>query len=74
MGLMQKTERLPLVRSGKLIEIRGIRQESVSPPVFSILVNKSAFLPDDYLENVKNILRGELGLTGVPIRIKVKRS
>ncbi len=73
LNLMQKTERLPLVRSGKLIEIRGLRQETVAPQTFSILVNRTAFLPDDYIENVKNILRDELGLLGVPIRIRVKR-
>jgi len=74
LNLMQKTERLPLVRSGKLIEIRGMKQEGIAPPIFSILVNKSAFLPDDYIESVKNVLREELDLLGVPIRIKIKRA
>ncbi|MBU4376302.1 MAG: ribosome biogenesis GTPase Der [Candidatus Omnitrophica bacterium] len=73
LNIMQKTERLPLIRSGKLIEIRKLAQESILPQTFSILVNKTAFLPDDYIENVKNILREELGLLGVPIRIKIKR-
>lgn len=70
--LMQNTPRLPLVRAGKMIQIRGIRQEGVAPPVFSIAVNKSGFIPDEYLENVKNILRDELGVIGAPIRVKVK--
>ena len=71
--LMQKTERLPLVRSGNLIQIRGIKQEGTAPPVFSLFVKKSGFLPDDYVENVKNILREELGLVGAPLRLKIKR-
>ncbi|MDP3789129.1 MAG: ribosome biogenesis GTPase Der [Candidatus Omnitrophota bacterium] len=71
--LMQKTERLPLVRAGRMIQIRSIKQEGTAPPVFGIFVNKSAFLPDDYIESVKNILREELALIGVPIRIKVRR-
>lgn len=74
LNLMQKTERLPLVRSGKMIQISSIKQEGVAPPVFSIFVNKSAFLPNEYIESVKNILREELGLIGVPIRVKVRRS
>ncbi len=73
LNIMQKTERLPLVRAGKMIQIRSIKQEATAPPVFSIRVNKSAFLPDDYMENLKNILREELGLIGVPIRIKITR-
>lgn len=73
LNIMQKTERLPLIRAGKMIQIRSIKQEGTAPPVFSIFVNKSAFLPDDYIENIKNILREELALIGVPIRIKVRR-
>lgn len=73
LSIMQKTERLPLVRAGKMIQIRSIKQESAAPPVFGIFVNRSAYLPDDYIESVKNILREELALIGVPIRLKIRR-
>ncbi|MDD5681322.1 MAG: ribosome biogenesis GTPase Der [Candidatus Omnitrophica bacterium] len=73
LNLMQRTSRLPLVRAGKMIEIRSMKQEGIAPPVFTIHVNTSAFVPDEYVENVKNILREELGVIGTPIRIKIKR-
>lgn len=73
LNIMQKTERLPLIRAGKMIQIRSIKQEGAAPPVFGIFVNKSAFLTGDCIENIKNILREELSLIGAPIRIKIRR-
>lgn len=71
--LMQKTDRIPLVRSGRLIKIQSIKQEERIPPTFAIFVNKSAAVTDDYIKAVKNLLREELGLLGAPIRIKVRK-
>jgi len=65
--------RVPLVRSGRLINIRDMKQEDKTPPTFTISVNKGAIVSNDYIECIKNILREELGLTGVPIRINIGR-
>lgn len=72
LDLIKKTERIPLVRSGKLIMVYDILQKDVTPPTFNISVNRPSSVTEDYVEAIKNILREELGLSGVPMRITVK--
>lgn len=72
--LMKKSDRLPLVRSGGLIKIRRIKQERTVPPTFGLYVNNPSVVTDDYVGNIKNVLREELGLRGVPIKIIVKKA
>lgn len=69
LGLLRETNRIPAVRSGKLIKIYGIRQEGGILPAFSLFVNNPEFVTADYIEAVKNALRDELGLRGVSMRI-----
>jgi GTP-binding protein len=71
--LMQKTDRIPLVRSGKLIRLYNIKQEDKIPPTFSIYVNNPPSLTNDYVEAIKNVLRNELGLRGIPVKITIKK-
>ncbi|MEA3305870.1 MAG: ribosome biogenesis GTPase Der [Candidatus Omnitrophota bacterium] len=72
--LMEKSDRLPLVRSGELIKIRKIKQEETTPQVFSLYVSGSSAVTNDYISGIRNILREELGLKGAPIRIIIKRA
>ena len=74
LDLMYKTDRIPFVRSGNLIRIFDIRQKNIDPPAFSLFVNKPAFVTDDYIKTIKNILREELGLKGVPIKVSINRA
>lgn len=71
LDMMRKTGRIPIVRSGELIKVYNIRQEGVTPPAFSVSVNRPTSVTDDYIRALKNILRDELGLKGAPIKIKV---
>ncbi|MBL7070964.1 MAG: ribosome biogenesis GTPase Der [Candidatus Omnitrophica bacterium] len=71
--LIEMSDKVPLVRSGKLIKIEGMKQEDGAPPTFEVSVNDPRNVSGDYIECIKNILRNELGLTGVPIRIRIKR-
>jgi GTP-binding protein len=71
--LISKSGRVPAVRSGGLIKLSGITQEGTAPPAFKVFVNKPTFVTDDYREGIKNILRDELGLNGVPIRVFFKK-
>lgn len=70
---MGKNNRLPSVRSGKLINIRKIKQEETVPPTFSVFVNEPSSVSGDYIRGLKNILRNELSLIGAPIRINLRR-
>lgn len=72
--LMKKSYGLPLVRSGNLIKVHKIKQERTFPPTFSLSVNNPSAITDDYVGNIKNVLREELGLRGVPIGIIVKKA
>jgi predicted GTPase len=71
--LIQKTGKIPMVRSGKLIKLYNIKQEDKIPPTFNIYVNNPASLTDDYVGAIKNALRNELGLRGIPIKINIKK-
>ena len=72
LDLMQKTGRIPLVRSGKLMRIHKMMQEDMIPPTFKLFVTNPPEITKDYIEAIKNVLRDELGLNGVPIKINVK--
>ena len=73
LDLIYKTDRVPFVRSGKLIKIYNIRQRDTAPPTFSLFVNKPTSVTDDYIGAIKNVLQEELGLKGAPIKVSVRR-
>ncbi len=72
LGLIKKGGKVPLVRHGKLINVRYMKQEDNTPPTFTLSVNKGAVVTGDYERGIRNILRRELGLTGVPIRLNIR--
>lgn len=49
-----------------------ITQTRVRPPTFSLYTNTFATFPENYLRQMKELLREEFGLRGVPIRVNLR--
>jgi len=49
-----------------------ITQTRVRPPTFSLYTNTFATFPENYLRQMKELLREEFGLRGVPLRINLR--
>lgn len=49
-----------------------ITQTMARPPTFSLYTNTFATFPDNYLRQMKELLKEEFGLRGVPLRINLR--
>ena len=49
-----------------------IAQTRTRPPTFSLYTNTFATFPDNYLRQMKELLKEEFGLRGVPLRINLR--
>jgi GTP-binding protein len=49
-----------------------ITQTRVRPPTFSLYTNTFATFPENYLKQMKELMKEEFGLRGVPIRINLR--
>ncbi len=65
-------ENPPPAPSGRRIKIRYATQASARPPVFAIFGNQLAKLPESYLRYLRNELRRDFDLAGVPIRFSLR--
>jgi GTP-binding protein len=51
-----------------------ITQTRTRPPTFSLYTNTFATFPDNYLRQMKELLKEEFGLRGIPLRINLRSS
>ena len=62
----------PPAPSGRRIKIRYATQASSRPPTFAIFGNQLKHLPETYLRYLRNGLRKDFNLDGVPIRFSLR--
>ena len=73
--LKQMTEAhpTPVARNGRRIPMKYMTQVSIRPPTFVIFSSNPDQLPNSYLRYLSNGIRERFGLTGVPIRIHMRK-
>ena len=62
----------PLAR-GRRIKLRYVTQLKARPPTFALWTNQPKSLPESYVRYLVNGLRDGFGLTGVPIRLVLRK-
>ncbi len=62
----------PLVQ-GRRLRIRYMTQIKSRPPTFTLFVSRPADLPESYLRYLIGGLRDEFMLTGVPVRMILRK-
>jgi GTP-binding protein len=62
----------PPAPGGRRIKIRYATQVSTRPPTFALFGNQLKDLPESYLRYLRNGLRQDFGLDGVPIRFSLR--
>ncbi len=62
----------PLVQ-GRRLRIRYMTQIKSRPPTFALFVSRPADLPESYLRYLIGGLRDEFGLTGIPVRMVMRK-
>lgn len=62
----------PLAR-GRRIRIRYMTQIKTRPPTFALWVSQPSELPDAYLRYLENGLREDFDLSGVPLRLQMRK-
>ncbi|NCA81013.1 MAG: ribosome biogenesis GTPase Der, partial [Sphingobacteriia bacterium] len=63
----------PVAKNGRRIPMRYMTQVNTRPPTFVIFSSNPDELPESYLRYLSNGLRDDFGLTGVPIRINMRK-
>ncbi|MEM1383399.1 MAG: ribosome biogenesis GTPase Der [Pseudomonadota bacterium] len=63
----------PPAPGGRRIRLRFITQVRVRPPGFVVFCSRAEDLPDAYRRYLINGLRRDFGLTGVPLRLTLRR-
>jgi GTP-binding protein len=58
---------------GKEIRVLYATQVKILPQVFVIFTNHPQGITDDYQRYLANVIREELGLKGIPIRLKFRK-
>ena len=64
----------PPLAKGRRIKLRYMTQLKSRPPTFALWANQPKEIPDSYLRYLVNGLRDRFGLSGVPIRIMLRKS
>ncbi len=62
----------PMVQ-GRRPKLRYITQVKARPPTFSLFTSRPGAVPDSYLRYLTNGLREDFGLSGIPIRIVLRK-
>jgi len=70
---MEESHPPPLVK-GRRLKLRYMSQIKSRPPTFNLFCNLPQEMPDSYLRYLVNGLRGDFDLSGVPLRVVLKRS
>ena len=63
----------PPIVDGRRLRLRYMTQIKTRPPTFALFASRPAALPESYLRYLTNGLREDFGLTGVPIRIALRK-
>ena len=63
----------PPLAQGRRLRIRYMTQIKSRPPTFALFVSRPADLPESYLRYLIGGLRDEFGLTGIPVRMVMRK-
>ncbi len=63
----------PPIVDGRRLRLRYMTQIKTRPPTFALFASRPASVPESYLRYLTNGLREDFGLTGVPIRIALRK-
>ncbi len=63
----------PPMAAGRRIKLRYLTQAKTRPPTFVIFANRPAALPESYRRYLRNGLRREFALDGVPLRLYLRK-
>jgi GTP-binding protein len=72
LGYMVEAHPPPLA-SGRRIRLRYMTQIKSRPPTFAIWTSRPDALPESYLRYLTNGLRDDFGLSGIPLRILLRK-
>lgn len=64
----------PLGKNNRRLKLKYIVQSAVRPPTFSIFCNLPSSIPESYKRYLYNELYKEYGFSGVPIRLRFRKS
>ena len=64
----------PMAGGGKRIRLRYITQAKTRPPTFILFTSRGSVLPEHYIRYLRNRLRDDFGLFGIPLRLYTSRS
>lgn len=70
---MTEAHPTPVAKNGRRIPMKYMTQVSTRPPTFVIFSSNPDQLPESYLRYLSNGLRDQFGLSGVPIRIHMRK-
>jgi GTP-binding protein len=73
LGEMVERHPPPLGHNGRRIRLRYMTQAKGRPPTFIVFANLPQDLPDAYVRYLQNGLREDFGLSGVPLRIQLRK-
>ena len=63
----------PPIVDGRRLRLRYITQVKARPPTFALFTTRPSAVPESYLRYLANGLREDFGLSGVPIRIALRK-
>ena len=63
----------PPIVEGRRLRLRYMTQVKTRPPTFALFASRPSAVPESYLRYLVNGLRDDFGLTGVPIRIALRK-
>ena len=63
----------PPIVQGRRLKLRYITQIKARPPTFALFTTRPASVPEAYLRYLTNGLREDFGLSGIPIRIALRK-
>ena len=63
----------PPIVGGRRLRLRYMTQIKSRPPTFALFTSRPSVMPESYLRYLVNGLRDDLGLSGVPIRIVLRK-
>ena len=63
----------PPIVNGRRLRLRYMTQIKTRPPTFALFTSRPSVMPESYLRYLVNGLRDDFGLSGVPIRIALRK-
>lgn len=73
LSMMKEAHPTPLAKNGRRVPLKYMTQVGTRPPTFVIFTSNPDRLPDSYIRYLSNGLRDEFGITGVPVRIQLRK-